>query len=107
MVKHNHHKPVLSKLLRIREHQINHDTHFLHSGEKRIYVFVATEECKVFKFRFVHSVINNQMRLEDIQTQPQIDQSTGHLAPVDLIYVCEEVFLRVLRFVAALDKVVF
>ena len=55
----------------------------------------------------MHPVIDNQLRLEDIQTQPQLYHYTGHLAPDDLIFVCEEVFIRVLRCVAASDKVVF
>ena len=106
-VKHNRHESVLSKLLFIREHRINHGTHFLHGGEIRIYVVVATEEREIFEFLFVHPVINNQLRPEDIQTQPQLYQSTVHLAPADLIFVCEEVFLRVLRCVAASYEVVF
>ena len=110
---------MLRKLLPIQEHRINHDTHFIHSGEKRIYVVVATEECEIFEFLFVfeflfmfdflfvHTLIDNQLRPDNIQTQPQLDQYTEHLAPVDLIFVCEEVFLRVLRCVTIWDEVVF
>ena len=54
----------------------------------------------------MHPVIDNQLQPDYIQTQPQNFQSTGHLAPADLIFVSEEVFLMVLRFVAALDEVV-
>ena len=54
----------------------------------------------------MHHVIDNQLRPDNIQIQSQLYQSTGHPAPAYLIVVCEEVFLRVLRFVAALDKVV-
>ena len=54
----------------------------------------------------MHLAIDNQLRPDNIQTQPQLYQSTGHLAPADLIVVCEEFFLRVLRCVAALDEVV-
>ena len=91
----------------IQEHLINHDTHFLHSGEKRIYVVVATEEHEIFEFIFVHPVIDNQLRPDDIQTQPQLDQFTRNLAPADLIFVYKEVFLCVPRCVAASDEVVF
>ena len=97
---------MIIELYLIREHRFNQDTHFLHSSEKRIYVFVATEEREIFEFFFVHLVIDNQLRPDDIQTQPQIDQSSGHLATADLIFVCEEVFLGVLRRVAASDEVV-
>ena len=97
---------MLIELLLIREHQINHYTHFLHSSEKLIYVFVATEEREIFEFLFVHPLIDNQLRPDDIQTQPQLDQSTGHLAPADIIFVCEEVFLGVMRCVAGSDEVV-
>ena len=55
---------------------------------------------------FVPSVIDNQLRPDDIKTQPQLDQSTGHLVPADIIFVCEEVFLGVMRCVADLDEVV-
>ena len=46
------------------------------------------------------------MQPENIQTKPQLYQSTKHLAPDDLIFVCEEVFLSVIRCIAASDKVV-
>ena len=98
---------MLRELLFIREHRINYDTHFLHSGEKRIYVFVATEEREIFEFCFVHLAINNHLWPDDIQTQPQLYQSTGHLAHTDLIFVCKEVFIMVLICVAASDEVVF
>ena len=52
-------------------------------------------------------VIDNQLRPEDIQTKPQTDQSKGHLVSANLIFVCEELFPRVLRYVAAFDEVVF
>ena len=98
---------MLRELFFIRKHQINQNTHFLHIGEKRIYVIVATEEREIFKFLFVHLVINNQLRPDDIQTEPKLYKSTGHLAPAGLIFVCEEVFITVVRFVAALGEVVF
>ena len=53
------------------------------------------------------SVIDNQLRPDDIKTQPQLDQSTGHLAPAELIIESEDVFLRVMRCVDASDEVVF
>ena len=98
---------MISNLLFIWEHQINHDAHFLHSDENRIYVVVATEECDIFEFSLLHLVINNQLRPENIKTQPQLYQSTGHLALTNLIFLFEYVFLRYLRRVAASDEVVF
>ena len=70
-------------------------------------LLLQTEERDIFKFLFVYTVIDNQLRTDNIQTQPKLYQSTGHLVPSDLIFVCEEVFLRVLRCVYASDEVVF
>ena len=98
---------MLRKLLFIREYRINHNINFLHSGEKRIYVFVATEERDMFEFCFVHLVIDNHLWPTNIQTQPQIYQSTQHITPTDLIFVYKEVFIRVLICVSDSDEVVF
>ena len=70
-------------------------------------LLLQTEERDIFEFLFVYTVIDNQLRTDNIQTQPKLYQSTGHLVPSDLIFVCEEVFLRVLRCVYASDEVVF
>ena len=72
---------------------------------KRIYVVVATEEREIFEFCSVHPVIDNQLRPDNIQTQPPLYQFTGHLTPANLILVNEEFFHRVMICVAALDEV--
>ena len=97
---------MLRELLLIQENQIIHGTHFLHSGEKRIYVVVSTEEREIFEFISVHPEIENKLRPNDIQTLTQIDQYTGHLVTTELIFVCEEFFLAVLICVAPSYEVV-
>ena len=53
------------------------------------------------------AVIDNKLRHDDIQKQPQLDESTINLAPSDFICICEDGLLGVQGYEAASLEVFF